>query len=114
MEVTWFRSGTPLSNSTSQVTISPLAESGRTFTSNLTLSPLYPEDNTSFTCMTVGRPKTQQHFITASELAMDNNSLTVMLRGKCDELLWEYLTTICTIFNDWNVQYYILIRRDTL
>ena len=87
MEVTWFRSGTLLSNTTSRVTISPLAESGRTFTSNLTLSPLYPEDNTSFTCKTVGRPKTQQHFITASELAMDNNSLTVMLRGKCDEIL---------------------------
>ena len=84
MEVTWLRSGTSLSNTTSQVTISPLAEPGRIFTSNLTLSPLYPEDNTSFTCMAVGHPKTRQDFITPSEVAMDNNSIEVIIRGKCD------------------------------
>ena len=84
MEVTWFRSGTPLSDNTSRVTISPLVESVRPFTSDLTLSPLYPEDNTTFTCMAVGRPKTQQEFITPSEVAMDNNSIEVIIRGKCD------------------------------
>ena len=87
MEVTWFRSGTPLSNTTSRVTISPLAESGRTFTSNLTLFPLYPEDNTTFTCKAAGRPKTQQQFITASELAMDSAPIIVIIRG-IHSILW--------------------------
>ena len=82
MEVIWFKSGTLLSDTTSRVTISSLAESGRTFTSNLTLSPLYPEDNTIFTCKTVRRPKTQQQFLTASDLAMDSASINVIIRRK--------------------------------
>ena len=84
MKVTWLRSGTLLSDTTSRVTISPLAESGRIFTSDLTLSPLYPEDNTTFTCMAVGRSKPQQEIITPSEVTIDNNSIEVIIRGKCD------------------------------
>ena len=81
MEVTWFRLGTPLSNTISRVSISPLAESGRTFTSNLTLSPLYPEDNTNFTCEAIGHPRPTQQFINASELGMESDSINVVLRG---------------------------------
>ena len=83
MEVTWFRSETLLSNSTSRVTISPLAESGRIFTNNLTLSPLYPEDDTSFTCNATGNAKTRRQYIMASSPGMNGDSITVMVRGKC-------------------------------
>ena len=83
MNVTWLRSGTSLSNATNRVTISPLAESGRTFTSDLILSPLYPEDNTTFTCKARGKHETsQQQFISPSELAMDSDSIRVMIQGK--------------------------------
>ena len=75
MEVTWFRSGTPLSNTTSRVTISPLAESGRTLTSNLTLSPLSTED-TSLACIAVTR-STSNIFVTESEPGMFDFTLAV-------------------------------------
>ena len=79
MEVTWFRSGTPLSNTTSRVTISPLAESGRSFTSNLTLSPLYPEDNTTFTCKAVALPSPRSAFVIKSEKNMSTVSIVIQL-----------------------------------
>ena len=84
MEVTWFRSGTSLTNATSRVTISPLAESGRTFSSNLTLPLLYPEDNRTFSCMAVAHPKARHQVILTSDLAMDSTSINVMIQGKCD------------------------------
>ena len=80
MNVTWFRSGTPLSNTTSRVTISPLAESGRSFNSNLTLSPLYPEDNTTFTCKAVALPSPRSAFVIKSEKNMSTVSIVIQLQ----------------------------------
>ena len=79
MEVTWLRSGTPLSNTTSRVTISPLAESGRIFTNNLTLSPLYPEDNTTFTCRAVAQPSPRSAFVNSSDETVSTVNVGIQL-----------------------------------
>ena len=80
MEVTWFKSGTPLSNTTSRVTIYPLAESGRTFTSNLTVSPLYPEDNTTFICRAAALPSPRSAFVSRSDEAMSTVNVLIQLQ----------------------------------
>ena len=84
MEVTWFRSGTPLSNTNSRVTISPLAESGKIYTSNLILSPLSTEDSTDFRCDAVVIPVTLS-LVTRSDTS--SSTVSVSVESECCFLL---------------------------
>ncbi len=80
VSITWLKDGTPLTNDTDRVTVTPLSGSKSPFIGTVTLSPPSMEDNANFSCRASAMPSTDLASVNASDVG--EGSTVIVVQGK--------------------------------